>query len=165
MATFTGLGDGGRLDEQEAVWAGHLCLLPGGGLVARDGLGRRCVLVLLVVVAGGDPVAQDGIQVSLDVVGIGLVVLVLPIATYHTWPLLILILVRVFPVLVVGTFHLFLDFSLEVGVLRSLIFEVGVLRSLGFQVGAIILDGLQVLGLFLFAHFFLVSAVLVAAGS
>ena len=54
--------------------AGALRLDPAGAVAPLLGLGRHLLLVLLLL-GGGDPVLQDGVEVGLDVVGVVLLLL------------------------------------------------------------------------------------------
>ena len=59
---------------------------PAGAVAALLGLGRDLLLVLLLL-GGGDPVLQDGVEVGLDVVGVVLLLLlVLASRRRRAWP-------------------------------------------------------------------------------
>ncbi|MEO2114019.1 MAG: hypothetical protein ABGX79_05695, partial [Acidimicrobiales bacterium] len=94
MPTLPCLGNGCRLDKQEAVGADQLGLLAGAGLVGPTWSGRwSFVFVFVVVVTGGNPVAQDGLEIGLDIVGVGLFVVLVFAAAHRAGALLVRILV------------------------------------------------------------------------
>jgi hypothetical protein len=155
VAALPHLGNRRRLDQQEAVRAGHLGLLSGDGLVAAPRSGRLdlvLVVIVIVIVAGSDPVAQYGLEVGLDVVWIGLLFIFVLVATSRLGTRFVLVLS------VVGVAFLF--GFLVVGDLT-----VAALRAFALGIAILVLAGLMVLGCFLVAHCFLRSVTLVAAGS
>ena len=80
----------GVLDEEAGLadeLARALGLDPAGAVAALLGLGRLFLLVVLFLLGGGDAVLQDGVEVGLDVVGVGLLlVLVLARRRRPAWP-------------------------------------------------------------------------------
>ena len=74
--------------EQEAAGAGELVRLLRGDslsdLSGRSGLGNDILIIIVLVVSGGDPVLQDGIEVSLDIIGVHLVLVVVLLLTLRS---------------------------------------------------------------------------------
>tara|TARA_B100001765_G_scaffold90919_1_gene55774 strand:+ start:358 stop:822 length:465 start_codon:yes stop_codon:yes gene_type:complete len=154
VPTLPCLGNGFRLDKQEAVGADQLGLLAGAGLVGAAWSGRwSFVFILFVVVTGGNPVTQDGLEIGLDIVGVGLFVVLVSAAVHRAGALLVRILV----VLVIPG-------SIGVISVIGVISDIGVIVA-GAFVQFLVSVGLQVLDCFFVAHCFLGSATVFAAGS
>ncbi|MEE3250705.1 MAG: hypothetical protein VX268_00460 [Actinomycetota bacterium] len=137
--------------------ADQLGLLAGAGLVGAAWSGRwSFVFILFVVVTGGNPVTQDGLEIGLDIVGVGLFVVLVFAAAHRAGALLVRILVvLVIPgsIGVIGVISVISDIS-----------DIGVIVAEAF-VQFLVSVGLQVLDCFFVAHCFLGSATVFAAGS
>ncbi|MEO2113017.1 MAG: hypothetical protein ABGX79_00620, partial [Acidimicrobiales bacterium] len=116
----------------------------------------------VVVVTGGNPVAQDGLEIGLDIVGIGLFVVLVFAAAHRAGALLVRILVVLAIPGSIGA----------IGVIGA-IGAIGVIGSIGVIVAGalealvrfLVSVGFQILDCFFVAHCFLGSATVFAAGS
>jgi hypothetical protein len=139
------------------VGADQLGLLAGAGLVGAAWSGRwSFVFVFFVVVTGGNPVAQDGLEIGLDIVRVGLFVVLVFAAAHRAGALLVRILV----VLVIPG-------SIGITGVTGVTGAIGVIGVIvaGALVQFLVSVGLQVLDCFFVAHCFLGSATVFAAGS
>ncbi len=145
-----GTVDLGLLSGDHTVLGRHRCRLA-----------RVVLFVVLLIVSGRDAVTKDLVQIGLDVVGVGIVLVVLA-AALRPWTRLVLFVVALFVValFVVALFVDVLTVEATVVVIKSIVVKSVVVDFL--VVDFLVVDFLA--GRFV-AHRFLGHAASVAAGS